>query len=88
MAIILSKDETKRVLASIQRYFSEELEEEIGEMRAVAVLDFFLKEIGPAVYNKAVGDAQTWFQERAGDLEGACYEKEFTFWKEPPTRKK
>jgi hypothetical protein len=32
------------------------------------------------VYNKAIADAQAYFQERAVDLEGVCYEKEFTFW--------
>lgn len=87
MAITLSKDDSKHLVSSIQRFFSEELDQEIGEMGAGLVLDFFLKEVGPTIYNKAVGDAQNWFQEKTSDLEGACYEKEFTYWQVPPRRK-
>ena len=88
MAIALSKDETKRLIASIQRYFADELDEDVGELKAGAVLTFFLKEIGPSVYNKAIGDAQAWIQERAIDLDAVCHEKEFTYWADPSTKRK
>ena len=39
-----------------------------------------LKEIAPTIYNRAIGDAQTYFQGRVADLEGVCHEKEFTYW--------
>jgi hypothetical protein len=39
-----------------------------------------LKEIGAVVYNRAIADAQSYFQGRVADLEGVCYEKEFTYW--------
>lgn len=81
MAITLS-DETKRQLrASIQRYFDEELDQKIGDLKADLVLDYCLKEIGPCVYNQAIADAQAYFAARASDLEGVCYEREFAYWK-------
>jgi uncharacterized protein (DUF2164 family) len=80
MAITLPSEKTKQLLASIKRYAAENLDEDIGDLKAGMLLDFCLVEIGPAVYNKAIADAQAYFQERAIDLEGVCYEPEFSFW--------
>src|SRR5215510_9247215 len=87
MAITLSPETRKQLQASIKRYFLEHLEEDIGELKAGLFLDYCLKEIGPVVYNKAIADAQTYLQERAVDLEGVCYEKEFTFWAPRPDKR-
>jgi uncharacterized protein (DUF2164 family) len=84
MAITLAPEAKKQLLTSIKRYFVEHLDEEIGDLKAGLFLDYCLQEIGPVVYNKAIGDAQAYFQERAVDLEGVCYEKEFTFWAPRP----
>ena len=80
MAITLSPETTKQLHASIKRYFAEQLDQEIGDLKASLVLDYCLKEIGPSIYNQAVADAQSYFQGRVADLEGVCYEKEFTYW--------
>jgi uncharacterized protein (DUF2164 family) len=80
MAITLTPEIKKQLVASIKRYFVEHLDEEIGDLKAGLLLDYCLQEIGPVVYNRAIADAQAYFQERAVDLEGVCYEKEFTFW--------
>ena len=84
MAITLSPDSKKQLLTSLKRYFAEHLDEEIGELKAGLLLDYCLQEIGPVVYNRAIADAQAYFQERTVDLEGVCYEKEFTFWAPKP----
>ena len=86
MAITLQPDTTKQVLASIKRYVAENLEQEIGDLQAGLLLDFFLKEIGPSIYNVAIHDAQTFMQDRLTDLEGVCYEKEFNYWVERSAR--
>lgn len=83
--ITLSPDATKRLQASIKRFFAEQLDEEIGDLKAGLVLDYCLREIGPSVYNKAIGDAQAWLQGRLVDLEGVCYEAEFPYF-EPGRR--
>ena len=70
------------MIKSIRRYFLDELDEEIGDLKATLLLDFFVQEIGPSVYNKAITDATTYMQERVSDMEGSCFEPEFTYWKE------
>ena len=80
MAIKLSPEVTRQLQASIKRYFAEHLDQDIGDLKAGLVLDYCLKEIGPAVYNRAIADAQAYFQDRIGDLEGVCHEDEFTYW--------
>lgn len=44
------------------------------------MLEFFLKEIGPSVYNRAVADAQDLMRDRVADLDGACSAPEFAYW--------
>ena len=80
MAITLTPDTTARLHASIKRYVLENLDQDIGDLKAGMLLDYCLTEIGPAIYNQAITDAQTYFQERVVDLEGVCHEKEFTYW--------
>ena len=46
MAIRLSPDTTKQLVASIKQYFAEHLEQEIGDLKAGMLLDYCLKEIG------------------------------------------
>ena len=80
MTIKLSKEARTQSIASIKRYFAENMEEEVGDLKAGLLLDFFIKEIGPSVYNRAVAQAQAYFQEKTIDLDGACYEAEFGYW--------
>jgi uncharacterized protein (DUF2164 family) len=86
MNISLSEDVKKQSIASIRRYFDEELDQDIGDLKAALVLDFILKEIAPSVYNGAVNDAQTYLRDRVADLEGACTVPEFAFWDKPTRR--
>ena len=88
MAIKLSDDAAKQLRASIKRYFAEHLEQDIGDLKADLLLDYVLREIGPTVYNQAIGDAQAYFQGRVADLEGVCYQKEFTYWSPPAAGRK
>ncbi|HKQ60473.1 MAG TPA: DUF2164 domain-containing protein [Candidatus Polarisedimenticolaceae bacterium] len=81
MPIQLPPPTERRLLASIQRYFEQELEQEIGELKARLVLDFCLREIAPSVYNQAIADAQARIQQQVADLDGACYQTEFGYWK-------
>jgi uncharacterized protein (DUF2164 family) len=83
MAIVLPKETRDRALASIVQFCTEELEIEAGTMKATLILDFLLKEIGPSIYNAGVADARAYVEKVTGDLDGACYEKEFT-WRNPP----
>jgi len=80
MAIELTKEEVADVIPSLRRYFREELELEISEMRAKFLLNYFLKEIAPFAYNKGVKDAESYFRGRVEDLSGTCFEPALTYW--------
>ncbi|MGH9420923.1 MAG: DUF2164 domain-containing protein [Thermoanaerobaculia bacterium] len=80
MNISLSDDAAKQSVASIRRYFKDELDQDIGDLKAALVLEFFIKEIAPSVYNDAISDAQAFLRDRVADLEGVCSVPEFAFW--------
>ncbi len=80
MAITLAPDVRKQALASIKQYVSVNLDQDIGDLQATLLLDYVLAEIAPSIYNQAIQDAQRYFQERASDLEGVCFEREFPYW--------
>ena len=80
MTISLSDTDTKTAIASIRRYFADELDLDIGDLKAALVLEFVLKEIAPSVYNGAISDAQTYLRDRLADLEGVCAVPEFAYW--------
>jgi uncharacterized protein (DUF2164 family) len=83
MAVELSDDARKQAIPSIKRFLIEGLETEATDLQAIALLNFFLKEIGPSVYNAGVADAQAWLRDRVADLESTCYEPEFPYWPKP-----
>ncbi len=76
----LSKQARTDAIQSIQKYFEEDVREPMGDLRAGLLLDFFLEEVGPAIYNKAIGDAQARMQQRVADLDGELYADEFQYW--------
>jgi uncharacterized protein (DUF2164 family) len=79
MPIKLPKSTEQRLIASIRRYCAQELEE-IGDLKASLFLDFCLREIGPAIYNQAITDAQGVLQGQVMDLNSTCYEPEVDYW--------
>ena len=80
MAIELEKQEVEEILPSIKKYILEEFEEEIGDLKAQLLLNYFLKEIAPYAYNKGVKDAEHFFRTKVEDLQGSCYEFPLTYW--------
>jgi len=80
MSIELDKEARKQAIASIERYFSERLEQRIGNVAAGALLGFVLEEIGPSIYNRAVADVQERLQARLADLDYEVHEDEFRYW--------
>jgi uncharacterized protein (DUF2164 family) len=80
MTIKLSKVTKRQLIKSIKRYFEEELDEDIGDLKASLFLDFCLQEICPSVYNRAIIDARSFMENKLSDLEDTCYEPEFGYW--------
>ena len=80
MSIELPNATRQAVVASIQRYFQENMDEPIGNMAAGALLGFFLVEIGPLIYNQAVADVQQRLQARINEIDVEVYADEFQYW--------
>ena len=80
MTIELSKEDRAQAIASIERYFQQEHGERIGNMAAGALLNFFLTDIAPAVYNQAISQAQERMQARVTELDIELHENAFTYW--------
>lgn len=80
MTIKLKSETVQDIIPSIQRYVHEELDLEISGLEAKFLLEYFLAEAGPFVYNKGVSDAETYLRDRVADLPGVCFEEGLTYW--------
>lgn len=80
MPIELSKEIRKEATDSIERYFKENMDEPLGSLQAGALLNFFIEEIGPSIYNRAVQDVQARLQQRVMEIDFEVHEKEFDYW--------
>jgi uncharacterized protein (DUF2164 family) len=81
MPIELPKDAHKEAVASVERWFRENRDEKIGNIAAGALLSFFIEEVGPSIYNKAVADVQERLQLRVSELDIEVHEDEFQYWR-------
>lgn len=81
MSIELSREARQQAIASIERYFDQNMDgERIGNIAAGALLGFFLEEIGPSIYNKAVAEVQERLLARVQELDIEIHEDEFRYW--------
>ncbi len=74
--IEFSKDEKEVIVSKLQTYFSDELDQEIGQFDAEFLLDFFAEEIGKLFYNRGLYDAQTILESRMDNIVEAISELE------------
>ena len=86
MTIELGKEVRVQAVGSIERYFKENMDERIGNIQAAALLNFFLQEVGPSVYNQAIADAQERLMARVTELDIECHEPEFGYWRKQVRR--
>ena len=56
--VTFSREETRAMVAEIQNYFQEELDQEIGSIPAEMLMRFFGERMGAYFYNRGLYDAQ------------------------------
>jgi uncharacterized protein (DUF2164 family) len=88
MILEISKQQRADAIASLQRYFEENMPEPIGQLPAGLLLNFFLEEVGPAIYNQAIADAQARLLQRVSDLNGELYADELPYWPKVDAKRK
>lgn len=82
MGVEIPKQARADAVASIERYFQEQLDQRIGNIAASALLGFFLEEVGPLVYNQAVADVQDRLAQRVAEIDVEIHEDEFGYWRQ------
>ncbi len=58
------------MITAIKAYFLKERDEDLGDLAASIILDFFLEELAPHIYNQGVHDSYRYMEERIEDLLG------------------
>lgn len=71
-----SKEEKKVITDKIQHYFQEELDQDIGQISAEFLLDFFSEQVGAYFYNRGLYDAQAAIMAKMENITEAIYEIE------------
>jgi len=66
--ITLTKERREDMISAIKDYFSSEREEDLGDLAAGMILDFFMEKLAPEMYNQGVYDAHRYMAEAAEDL--------------------
>jgi uncharacterized protein (DUF2164 family) len=74
MRVRLAGERRERLVRALQRWYADELDETLSDFNAGRVVDFFVAELGPPVYNQAIRDAHGFLQEKLQDLEVEFYE--------------
>ena len=81
MPVELGKSESEAIRGSIQKFFREELDQDLSDLRTRQLLDYFLQEIAPFAYNQGVKDAESYFRHKVEDLTAICFEEGLTYWR-------
>jgi uncharacterized protein (DUF2164 family) len=76
MRIRLDPDRRSMLLDAIANFYRAEFDEPLSDFRAATLLDFFVRELGPPVYNQGVRDAAGYIQDKLIDIEGEIFERE------------
>jgi uncharacterized protein (DUF2164 family) len=75
-SIDFSREEKTLIVERLQRYFRDELNQEIGEFDAEFLLGFISEELGPFFYNQGLYDAQAIFQKSVDSIVDSIYQVE------------
>ncbi|MGR5126880.1 DUF2164 domain-containing protein [Photobacterium swingsii] len=74
--ITLTRDQKNVLVAKLQHYFNQELDQELEQFDGEFLLDFIAKEMGAHFYNQGLYDAQAVIDRRIDDIREAIYEIE------------
>jgi uncharacterized protein (DUF2164 family) len=76
MQIEFTTQEKELLVQKLKHYFTNELDQDIGQFDAEFLLEFFGKEMGVYYYNRGLTDAQDIFKSRVESITDAIYELE------------
>lgn len=68
--IVITNENRKAMIDSIKTFFLKERDEDLGDLSAAMILDFFAKELAPEFYNQGVSDSYQYMNDKIEDLFG------------------
>ncbi len=68
--INIDKGKKDNMISSIKKYFQDEREEDLGDLAANLILDFFIEKLGPEIYNQGIEDSYKYMNNIIEDLLG------------------
>ncbi len=80
MELKLTPQQTAELTHSLKKFFAEEFDQDLTDLKARLVLDYVTGEIAALAYNQGVKDAETYFRKAVEDVTGTCFEPEMTYW--------
>ncbi|MGM0640408.1 MAG: DUF2164 family protein [Thermotogota bacterium] len=66
--IKIEKIKKEQLIEEIKKYFFNESGEDIGNLRARMILEFFLEKLGPVIYNQGVNDAHAYMKNKLDEV--------------------
>lgn len=66
--IKLTKEKEKYMIDAIKKYFSDERDEDLGDLASSLILKFIKDELAPEFYNQGIYDAHKYMSDRCEDL--------------------
>jgi uncharacterized protein (DUF2164 family) len=76
LRIKLSSDRRATLIKLLIEFCAEWFDAKLSEYQAERLLDFFIKQLGPPIYNQAIADARAFMLEKLEDLDVEFYEPE------------
>ena len=66
--IKLTSEKREYMISAIKNYFSNERDEDLGDLASGMILDFFIDELSTEFYNQGVYDSYVYMNDRCEDL--------------------
>jgi len=76
MRIRLSDERKAEIVRKLIDEYARTFDEELSPFRSAQILEFFVRTLGPSVYNQAIQDARAFMSDRLEDLDATFYEAE------------
>lgn len=71
--VTLSEEQKQLLMEQIHDFFDVEFDDDIGIIKQSRILDLFVEQLAPFVYNKALDDAMLWYKRQQDNLESDFY---------------
>lgn len=72
--IQLTDERKQDTVTALIQFYAEEFDEDLSRFQAERLLEFFTRQLGPAVYNQAIQDARKFLLQKLEDLDVEFHE--------------